>query len=546
MGAASNLTLGYRELASLHRTRDKFRELSVMSPNRRAKTQIFGRRKTVANFIRKLAFQVTACCLLLLGSVTFASAENRIALVIGNSAYTSVSALDNPTRDARLIAETLETLDFQVTLLIDATLSDMNTALRDFGRSLRAGGQETTGLFYYAGHGVQSFGNNYLLPVDATLENAADLDLQGVEAQSVLRQMASARNKANFVILDACRNNPFADKADFDAPGLAEMKAPRGTFLSYATEPGSVALDGTGENSPFTQALAREMTKPGVPVEQMFKQVRNAVLEETNNLQTPWDTSSLTIDFAFVDAPEENPVDLAERQLWTSVQSTRDPVQIMLFLRGYPNSIYNTEARALLLEVMEAELTDSAPARPATVPTGPSESEQALFEALQAHPTIEGYRDFLVNFPNGTFSEFAKEELAALEAKTNFDPVGEGVTGTAKAEEPQQMALADQTRATAGPVKFDLPMVAPGSVLDGVRLSNLFDMSPEFPPIPDLPEQYWKNETCSACHQWTRERLCEQSNVYLNLGAQPAMEKQHPFGGVLKRNLRQWAAGGCE
>lgn len=504
----------------------------------------------MTNFIRRLAHRVTAylvaICLFTTVSASRASAEERIALVIGNSTYSTVSSLDNPTHDAQLIAETLRAINFEVTLLIDATQADMNTALLDFGRSLRAGGPETTGLFYYAGHGVQSFGNNYLLPVDVALENAADLDLQGVEAQSVLRQMASARNRTNFVILDACRNNPFADKADFDAPGLAEMKAPTGTFLSYATAPGAVALDGTGQNSPFTLALAQEMTKPGVPVEQMFKQVRVSVLEQTNNLQTPWDTSSLTNNFAFVDAPVEDPSALAARQLWNSVQATRDPVQIMLFLRGYPDSVHVNDARALLAEVMEAELTQSAPAKPAPVATGPSESEQAMFDNLQTHPTIEGYRDFLVAFPSGTYSEFAKEELAALEAKTNHDPAGPSVTEPVVEEETQDIALAEQTRATAGVVRYDMPLVAPGSAIDGILLSNLFSLSPEFPPIPDLPEEYWKSVTCANCHEWTRDRLCEQSNVYLNLSAQPSLEKQHPFGGALKRNLKQWAAGGCQ
>lgn len=494
------------------------------------------------------ACNVAALCfaaiLSLVALATAASAQERIALVVGNSGYSSVSALDNPTRDAQLIAETLESIDFQVTLLIDATQSEMNRALLEFGRNLRSGGPETTGLFYYAGHGVQSFGNNYLLPVDVSLENAADLDLQGVEAQAVLRQMASARNRTNFVILDACRNNPFSDMADFDAPGLAEMKAPTGTFLSYATAPGAVALDGTGQNSPFTLALAQEITKPGLPAEQMFKQVRVAVLEETQGLQTPWDTSSLTNNFTFVDAPVEDPAALAARQLWNSVQATRDPVQIMLFLRGYPNSAHADDARALLAEVMEAELTGPTPTEPAPVATGPSETEQTMFEAVQANPTVEGYRDYLEAFPEGTFSEFAKGEIAALEAEASHDPVGEGVSDP-EPEEPVQVAVAEQTRAT-GPVKFDLPLSAPGSVIDGILLSNLFTLSPEFPPVPDLPEEYWKTQNCSNCHEWTRDRLCEQSNVYLNLSAQPSLEKEHPFGGALKRNLKQWAAGGCQ
>lgn len=481
--------------------------------------------------------------------VTFAlpaAAQERIALVIGNSSYETVSTLDNPTRDAELIASTLEQIDFQVTLLIDATQVEMKQALSDFGRNLRNGGPDTTGLFYYAGHGVQSFGNNYLLPVDVSLSDAADLDLQGVEAQSVLRQMASARNRTNFVILDACRNNPFEDMAEFDSPGLAEMKAPTGTFLSYATSPGAVALDGLGQNSPFTTALAREMTRPGLPVEQMFKQVRVSVLEQTNGLQTPWDTSSLTNDFTFVNAPVEDPEDLAARSLWESVQATKDPVQIMLFLRGYPDSAYADDARALLAAAIEAELTNSTATAQRPAAAEPPADEQSMFEAVQANPTIEGYRTYLDAFPDGTFSEFARGEIAALEAQASTDPVGQGVS---PAPEQTELALAttEQERSTVpNVVKFDLPLSAPGSVIDGIILSEITNMSPLFPPVEGLPDEFWKEQTCSSCHEWNKDRLCEQANVYLTLSGQKSMDKPHPFGGILKRNLRQWATGGCE
>ena len=501
--------------------------------------------------IRRLGTRIrtnaVATCLAVLTLTGAASAQERIALVIGNSNYSSVSTLDNPTRDAELIASTLEEIDFQVTLLIDATQNDMKQALSDFGRSLRNGGADTTGLFYYAGHGVQSFGNNYLLPVDVALNDAADLDLEGVEAQSVLRQMASARNRTNFVILDACRNNPFADMAEFDSPGLAEMKAPTGTFLSYATSPGAVALDGTGQNSPFTLALAKEMTKPGIPVEQMFKQVRISVLDQTNGLQTPWDTSSLTNNFAFVDAPLETPEDLAARQLWNSVQATRDPVQIMLFLRGYPDSSYAEEARALLAEAIESELNDDTVTAARPEPAGPSEDEQAMFEAVQANPTIAGYQDFLDMYPEGTFSEFAKGEIEALTAQTNLDQVGEGVSEP-DPEQDIELALALEQERSSVPnvVTFDTALVAPGTAIDGILLSEITQLSPMFPPVEGLPEEYWKDVTCSNCHEWNKDRLCEQSNVYLNLSGQKSLEKPHPFNGVLKRNLRQWAAGGCQ
>ena len=279
-------------------------------------------------------------------------------------------------------------MGFKVTLLGDASQIEMKRAIAQFGRELRKAGSDATGLFYYAGHGVQSFGNNYLLPVDVALSDAADLDLVAVEAQSVLRQMASARNRTNIVILDACRNNPFSEIPDLNDNGLAEMKAPTGTFLAYATAPGGVAMDGLGDNSPFTEAVVKHIQEPGQPIEQLFKQVRRSVLTQSNGLQTPWDASSLVSDFLFVDQPvTPKPVESGELQVWRSVQATRDPLQLTLFLRGYPDGEYAVEARTLLAEIIEEELAP-APTTPAVPPT---EGENALSQAAQADGGIAAY-----------------------------------------------------------------------------------------------------------------------------------------------------------
>ena len=287
---------------------------------------------------------------------TQAVAEPRIALVVGNAGYVAVSALENPLNDANLIAHTLREIGFEVTLVLDGDKAALEAAVSQFGNDLRAAGTEATGLFYFAGHGLQSFGRNYLLPVDAAPLDAADLGLVALEAEQVLRQMSSARNRTNIVILDACRNNPFSAILDLDDNGLAEMNAPTGTFLAYATAPGSLALDGLGGNSPFTAAIAAQIMTPGLPIEQAFRQVRVAVLEETQGLQTPWDASSLVAPFSFVPAEVIAPEELAERQMWDSVNVSRDPVEIMLFLRAYPESARASEARQLMIDVMaEAE-----------------------------------------------------------------------------------------------------------------------------------------------------------------------------------------------
>lgn len=467
-------------------------------------------------------------------------AADRIALVVGNSGYASVTPLDNPSNDARLISQTLEGLGFTVTVLIDASQSDMKRAISRFGRDLRQAGQDATGLFYYAGHGVQSFGNNYLLPVDVELYDAADLDLVGVEAQSVLRQMYSARNKTNIVILDACRNNPFSAIPDFADNGLAEMQAPTGTFLAYATAPGEVALDGTGSNSPFTRSLVAMMPTPGMPIEQVFKQVRVDVLKETGGVQTPWDASSLTTDFAFAEAKRLSPKDLEAQQFWNSVRESRDAVQLMLFLRGYGDSAYAGEARALLSEVMEQELNGANTGQAAVSPA-PPDAERRMFETVRADGSAAAYEAYLQTYPAGAFAEIAQQELAALRDGTGHDPVGEGVSA-----EPAQTTAAPAAPAKpAEPVTFSGLLSADLPEVDGFSISDLIVGTPLFPPIEGLPDELWKGQSCSNCHEWNRERICTQAKTYVTADASRSLDKEHPFGGVLKRFLRRWAEDGC-
>ncbi|WP_238705183.1 caspase family protein [Parasedimentitalea marina] len=467
------------------------------------------------------------------------SAEERLALIFGNSAYGSVASLDNPVNDAQLMGQSLTQVGFKVTLLIDATQIEMKRAIAQFGRDLRGAGSDATGLFYYAGHGVQSFGNNYLLPVDVSLSDAADLDLVAVEAQSVLRQMASARNRTNIVILDACRNNPFSDISELNDNGLAEMKAPTGTFLAYATAPGSVALDGVDKNSPFTKAVVEQILTPGQPIEQLFKQVRRSVLKQSNGMQTPWDASSLVSDFRFVEKPDEpTPAEADELQVWQSVQATRDPIQLTLFLRGYPNGEYADAARLLLSEVIAAEL--APPAQEAAVPL--SDAENLMFQTAQVDGSLAAYEAYLQTYPDGTYAEMARSEVIALSKGTAEDPQAGPEAEREVEVEPEQIPAQPES----GTITFASPLESGLGVVAGRSLAELITGSPAFPPIEGLPEAYWKDQTCSNCHQWNQDRLCTQANAYLNLTMQRSLTKQHPFGGVMKRALKSWATGGCQ
>jgi formylglycine-generating enzyme required for sulfatase activity len=243
---------------------------------------------------------VLACCLWLGPSP--AAAEPRIALVIGNGAYDSaLGPLANPARDAALVAASLERVGFSVRILADADLKAMKRAISEFGQRLMAAGPEATGLFYFAGHGVQIEGVNFLLPLAAAIATEADAEMEAVNADWVLKQMEFAGNRVNIVILDACRNNPLSRGLRSVSRGLARMDAPTGSFIAYATAPGEVALDGEGGagNSPYSTALAAAITGPPVPLEEMFRNVRVAVMEATARRQVPWDSSSLTGAFYF-------------------------------------------------------------------------------------------------------------------------------------------------------------------------------------------------------------------------------------------------------
>ena len=225
--------------------------------------------------------------------------ESRVALVIGNSDY-GVGSLRNPVNDATDMAKTLEACGFDVTAKTNVDQAAMETAVEDFGQRIRGAG---VALFYYAGHGIQAQGENYLIPLGVNPKAENELRFRCINAGLVLAKMENAGTRVNIVILDACRDNPFARSFRSQAKGLAVMDAAKGTIVAYATAPGQVASDGSGRNGAYTGALLEHMQTPGLPVERLFKQVRNRVLSVTSNEQTPWENTSLTGDFYFMAKP---------------------------------------------------------------------------------------------------------------------------------------------------------------------------------------------------------------------------------------------------
>ena len=286
-------------------------------------------------------------------------AEKRVALVIGNSGYgDAIGYLKNPANDARLMAKSLRSVGFDVIERIDANQKQMKRAVRDFGDKLRSAGEDGVGLFYYAGHGVQMGGQNYLVPLKADINGEGDVDIEAVSAGSILAQMEYAGTRVNIVILDACRNNPFKRGFRSSVRGLARMDAPRGSYIAYATAPGDVAADGTGANSPFTTALAKAVTQRGVPLEQAFKLVRRDVQAATNKKQTPWTSSSLTGNFYFSGRPttvaqptpalqqqQAAPQQQADIVAWQSIQNSTNPEEFEAFILAFRDSPFAGIAR---------------------------------------------------------------------------------------------------------------------------------------------------------------------------------------------------------
>lgn len=219
----------------------------------------------------------------------------RIALVIGNTAY--AQPLPNAVQDAHDMSMTLRSVGFTVLEHTNLDRKAMWQAVRTFGAALTS---SSIGLFYFAGHGIQVDGKNYLLPVGGHLSSEAEVEEEGMDVDVILRLMGQVKNPLNIVILDACRTNPFSGNYMARQQGLARMEGPIGTLIAYATTPGMWASDGAGRNGVYTKHLLAAMTRPGLTLEQVFKQVRRAVRDETHGKQVPWESSALLSEFTFV------------------------------------------------------------------------------------------------------------------------------------------------------------------------------------------------------------------------------------------------------
>jgi uncharacterized caspase-like protein len=269
---------------------------------------------------------ILAAFLLWAGGYSTAYAEKRVALVIGNSAYKTAPALQNPAADAKLISDTLLSLGFFVVgggARLDLDKAGFDATLREFGKQL-AGAD--VALFYYAGHGVETHGLNYLVPVDANPADDADVFMQMTGVSGILDQMEKSGTRINLLLLDACRNNPFRDRVHSIAGGLAQMPASPGTLISFATQPRSVSFDGEDGHSPYTRALATTMQHPGYGLFKTFNEVGLLVEKVTNGQQLPW-VSSSPIASSFYFAGKPAAADTARAPVPSAASTPTAPVE---------------------------------------------------------------------------------------------------------------------------------------------------------------------------------------------------------------------------
>ena len=339
-----------------------------------------------------IAIRLIAALALALAAVGAGAAE-RVALLIGNNAY-ATTPLRNAVNDAKDLGEALKELGFHVIVRENAARREMIEAIREFDKALEGA---NTALFFYAGHAMQFKDRNYLIPIDAAMGSEEDVTFFSVEVSQIFDRMDRARTRFNFIILDACRDNPFAASFKTSSAGLAQMSSPSGTLIAYATSPGSVAADGFGRNGIYTKHILQNIRVPDVPVEIMFKRVREGVERETRKQQTPWDSSSLKGDFAFsptgraatAAAPASGPsADTTlgiEREFWASVRDSNRPEDIRAYLDKYPTGNFAALARNRLDAL-------ARPARPGTREAADPVVAARAAETLSARPAEPGQK----------------------------------------------------------------------------------------------------------------------------------------------------------
>lgn len=313
--------------------------------------------------------------------------ENRVALVVGNSAYKS-APLRNPTNDAKDIATKLKGMGFTVIERNNLTVKQIGSTLREFRSKLTPG---SVALVFYAGHGLQIKGENYLPAVDADISGEEDVPTQSLAMRQIMDVLGDAKTRLNLVFLDACRNNPYARSFRSASDGLNRINAPSGTLISFATRPGSVAADGSGRNGLYTGALLEAMDSRGDQIEQILKRVVTRVKAGSKNQQEPWMEGSIDGEFCFdsclATVAQSGVSD--DRALWGTVKDSQDVNEIRAYVEMFPRGLFAGVARAkiLSLEKTDQQIALSRPTQQSSFVSVPALQSQSMPHYLQANPT---------------------------------------------------------------------------------------------------------------------------------------------------------------
>jgi uncharacterized caspase-like protein len=364
--------------------------------------------------VRPVIRSAIVAATVMLGSQA-AWAESRLALVIGQSSYRSIAPLPNPVNDAKAMAQMLGDAGFEVQSATDLSQTDLRARIAGFAANVSAKGPDTVALVFYAGHGLQIDGENYLVPVDIDPKREADIPLQAVRLNDILNTLTSVPSKSRIILLDACRNNPFPAISKTTGRGLAQVDVKfgtPGTLLSFSTSPGAEAEDGKDGNSPYTTALLKAGREPGLPIEDAFKRVRLSVNQATEGRQTPWESSSLVNDFRFfgTDAGAKPAVTKKTVDQWRKE------------LQGKPVQ----DANNLIVSDGSVEAYEAFVGLYAEPPLGPQAKEwldrhykMVAWNNAVITNTAPSYRDFLAKYPDSDLTSTAQK----LEERTRNKPV---------------------------------------------------------------------------------------------------------------------------